>query len=89
MGKAKVIPNDTNRLLLPYQQAWDADGSRLKLMQKSRQIGISWGTALAIVKRTAAKDASGDQWVSSRDDIQAKLFLENCKLFSVDRKSVV
>lgn len=82
MGKAKVIPNDTNRLLLPYQQAWDADGSRLKLMQKSRQIGISWGTALAIVKRTAAKDASGDQWVSSRDDIQARLFLEDCKLFA-------
>lgn len=82
MGKAKVIPKDTNRLLLPYQQAWDADGSRLKIMQKSRQIGISWGTALAIVKRTAAKDASGDQWVSSRDDIQARLFLEDCKLFA-------
>ena len=41
MGKAKVIPKDTKKLLLPYQQAWDADGSRLKLMQKSRQIGIS------------------------------------------------
>ena len=82
MGKAKVIPKDTKKLLLPYQQAWDADGSRLKLMQKSRQIGISWGTALAIVKRTAAKDALNDQWVSSRDDIQARLFLEDCKLFA-------
>ena len=81
-GKAKVIPKDTKKLLLPYQQAWDEDGSRLKLMQKSRQIGISWGTALAIVKRTAAKDALNDQWVSSRDDIQARLFLEDCKLFA-------
>ena len=38
--------------------------------------------ALACVERTAGRGARFDQWVSSRDDIQARLFLEDCKRFS-------
>ena len=78
---AKVKPN-TAQILLPYQKAWVEDTSRLKIMQKSRQIGISWASALACVERTAGRGARFDQWVSSRDDIQARLFLEDCKRFS-------
>jgi phage FluMu gp28-like protein len=82
MGKAKNIPKNRNKVFLPYQQRWIDDHSRLKLMEKSRQIGISWGTAYGAVERTAPKEAQHDQWVSSRDDIQARLFLEDCKRFA-------
>jgi phage FluMu gp28-like protein len=81
IGKAKVIPQ-RNALLLPYQQKWVLDKSRLKIMEKSRQIGISWATAYSLVRRKAMKDAQLDAWVSSRDEIQARLFLEDCKAFS-------
>lgn len=82
MGNAKVIPANKDALFLPFQSRWVADNSRLKLMEKSRQIGISWSTAYAAVERTARAGARQDQWVSSRDDLQARLFLEDCKLFS-------
>ena len=82
MGAAKIIPANPDAIFLPYQGRWIADESRLKLMEKGRQIGISWSTAYAAVARTGKQGARLDQWVSSRDDIQARLFLEDCKLFS-------
>lgn len=81
-GNARNIPENPDRIFLPYQTRWIEDDSRLKLMEKSRQIGISWATADAAVERTAAEGARNDQWVSSRDDIQARLFLEDCKRFA-------
>lgn len=81
-GNAKVIPTDTEAIFLPFQAKWIKDESRLKLMEKSRQIGLSWSTAYACDERTAAKGARFDQWVSSRDDLQARLFIEDCKMFA-------
>ncbi len=82
MGNAKILPSDPGRLFLPYQDAWILDTSRLKLMEKSRQIGISFSTADAAVERTAPVQARVDQWVSSRDEIQARLFIEDAKKFA-------
>ena len=81
MGNAKIIP-PTDALLLPYQKRWVLDNSRLKLMEKSRQIGISWASAYSMVRRKALAGARYDGWVSSRDEIQARLFLEDCKHFA-------
>ena len=81
-GNARNIPKDPDRLFLPFQRNWIDDQSRLKIMEKCRQIGISWGTAYATVERTAPVENRNDQWVSSRDDIQARLFLEDCKKFA-------
>lgn len=67
---------------LPYQAKWIRDRSRLKLMQKSRQIGISWASAYEDVTNTFADEARLDTWVSSRDEIQARLYLEDCKAFA-------
>lgn len=67
---------------LKYQADWIKDRSRLKLMEKSRQIGLSWSTAYGLVRHKSRKDAQLDAWVSSRDDIQARLFLEDCKTFA-------
>ncbi len=82
MGRAKNVPADKEKIFLGYQQAWVDDTSRLKLMEKSRQIGLSWSTAFATVARTAPFENKNDQWVSSRDEIQARLFLEDCKRFA-------
>lgn len=82
MGRAAIVPADPKAIFLPYQGRWIADNSRLKLMEKGRQIGLSWSTAYATVSRTALASARNDQWVSSRDDIQARLFLEDCKLWA-------
>jgi len=79
-GHAKVRPREA--LLLPYQERWVKDASRLKIMEKSRQIGISWASAYAIVRRKALASARYDAWISSRDDIQARLFLADCKSFA-------
>ncbi len=80
MGRAKIIPPKT--LLLPYQTRWVKDGSRLKIAQKSRQIGWTWATAYGLVRRKSLRKAALDAWISSRDDIQARLFLEDCKAFA-------
>jgi CRP-like cAMP-binding protein len=73
---------NADTLMLPYQTAWIRDTSRLKLMEKSRQIGWTWATAYGLVARKALKTAALDAWISSRDDIQARLFLEDCKAFA-------
>ena len=81
-GNARVIPANTDGVFLPFQSRWIKDDSRLKVMEKSRQIGISWATAYAADERTAAQGARHDQWVSSRDDLQARLFIEDCKMWA-------
>ena len=80
MGNAKIKPKDT--LLLAYQKRWVEDSSRLKLAVKSRQIGWTWATAYGLIRRKSLKSAQLDAWISSRDEIQARLFLEDCKAFA-------
>jgi phage FluMu gp28-like protein len=67
---------------LPYQVKWVEDVTQLKIAEKGRQIGWTWATAYGLVRRKAMKDARLDAWISSRDDIQARLFLEDCKSFA-------
>lgn len=80
--KAKIKPAHPESLFLDFQQRWIDDTSRLKLMEKARQIGLSWGTSYACTERTAQAGARNDQWVSSRDDLQARLFIEDCKMWA-------
>jgi len=80
MGRAKI--KAPNTLLLPYQAKWVKDTSRLKIAEKSRQIGWTWASAYSIVRRKSLEDATLDAWVTSRDDEQARLFLEDCKNFA-------
>ena len=81
-GNAKNIPANPDAVFLPYQEKWINDKSRLKGMEKGRQIGLSWSSAYPTVERTAAAGARWDQWISSRDEIQARLFLEDCKMWA-------
>jgi phage FluMu gp28-like protein len=80
-GKCKLFP-ERDAFMLGYQRRWIEDSSRLKLMEKGRQIGLSWSTSYRLVSKKSLQDARLDAWVSSRDDLQARLFLEDCKAFS-------
>lgn len=71
-----------NAFFLPYQSAWITDQSRIKIMEKSRQIGMSLATAYGAVRAHTVKTCNYDTWVASRDEIQAKLFIDDCKKFA-------
>jgi len=76
------VKNAVDNFFLPYQARWIRDGARLKIMEKSRQIGISWASAYEDVRNTSPQGARHDTWISSRDIIQARLYLEDCKAFA-------
>jgi phage FluMu gp28-like protein len=80
-GRCKNFPQ-RDVMLLPYQKRWVEDNSRLKLAVKARQIGLSWATAYGLVRQKIAKGARLDAWVSSRDEVQAQLFLQDAKRFA-------
>lgn len=80
-GKAENIP-EREIFMLPYQSAWIQDKAILKLMEKSRRVGISYGTAYDLVRQHSREDNRADSWVSSRDEPSAKLFLRDCKTFA-------
>jgi phage FluMu gp28-like protein len=67
-----------DRFFLPYQKRWILDASRKRLMEKSRQIGISLTTAYDLVQKTSRRGNKYDAWVSSRDELQAQLFGADC-----------
>ena len=54
------IPYSANEVLLGYQKRWIADGSPLKIAEKSRRTGITWAEAAdATLTASAAKSAGG------------------------------
>ena len=67
---------------MPYQIAWIDDPSPLKIIQKSRQIGISHADDYHSVGLASQPHARLDVFISSRDEIQARLSLENCKYWA-------
>jgi phage FluMu gp28-like protein len=63
---------------LPYQRAWRADPARLKICQKSRQIGLSYVDSYDSVLKAALRPGR-NVWVMSRDEAQAKQYIRYCK----------
>lgn len=63
---------------LIYQAKILADEAKKIIIEKSRQIGMSEYIALKAVRDCVRKAARLDWWVLSRDETQAKLFLETC-----------
>jgi len=60
-------------------RAWILDNSRLKILQKGRQVGGSNGDDYHSVITASREGARFDVFITSRDEVQAKLSLENCK----------
>src|SRR6266542_3655886 len=70
------------KYFLRYQAEWLADDSPLKIIEKGRQTGITYVDAYDSVLKAGTKGAQFDVWVSSRDEAQAKLYLEDCKYWA-------
>jgi phage FluMu gp28-like protein len=64
-------------VLLPYQQAWVADQSQVKICEKSRRVGISWAEAAdAALTGAASREAGGDDtWYIGYNQDMAKEFI--------------
>jgi phage FluMu gp28-like protein len=62
---------------LPYQQRWIRDTAKLRICEKSRQIGLSYADSYDSVRKAAVKGGR-DVWVMSRDEIQAKEYARYC-----------
>jgi phage FluMu gp28-like protein len=60
------------------QADWIRDESGLLICEKGRQLGFSYAHSYKITRR-AAKAKARDEWVMSRDEIQAKQFILYCK----------
>src|SRR6185503_1876550 len=60
------------------QRDWINDDSPLKIAVKSRQTGFSYCNAFRLVVLVIAQDARLDAYISSSDQFQARLTLEDC-----------
>lgn len=80
-GKAKCIP-ERDTYLLKYQTDWVNDKSLIRVMEKSRRCGISYGTAYDYVSEHALETCQNDTWFSSRDELTAKEFIRYCSTFA-------
>lgn len=68
--------------MLPYQERWITDPAIMKLMEKSRRIGISYGSAYEDVRRHSLADNRLQTWVSSRDELTARQYVRDCMAFA-------
>src|SRR5258706_16076003 len=64
---------------LPTQSEWVNDNWPLKIWEKSRQFGATKTDAFHSVLVVSPADAKFDVWVSSRDEVQARLYLEDAR----------
>lgn len=62
---------------LPYQQRWAADSSPVKVMEKSRRIGLSWSEA-ADDSLYAAEKGGADVWYVGYNKEMAEEFIGDC-----------
>ena len=80
-GGAKCIPAEDS-FFLGYQNRWIKDDSIMKIMEKSRRVGVSYGTAYRHVRQHSLKTNVLDTWVSSRDEPTARQFVRDANMFA-------
>lgn len=71
-------------VLLPYQKRWVADDSQLKIAEKSRRTGLTWGEASdAVLTASAAKAAGGSNhfYVGSNKEMALE-FIDACAMWA-------
>jgi len=64
---------------LPGQERFVQDRGQRIIVEKARQTGFSFTAAYRLVKQTSQRKWGWDAWVSSRDEIQAQLFGDDCE----------
>lgn len=79
-GKARNIP-ERDVFMLPYQERWIRDKSIMKLMEKSRRVGISYASSYEDSRRHSNQDNHLQTWVSSRDELTARQYVRDVMAF--------
>ena len=65
-------------IFLPYQQRWSRDNSQVKLWEKSRRIGASYGEAADSVLHASAAANGGDVYYISYNKDMTASFIRDC-----------
>ena len=65
------------RELLPYQKRWTRDRAGLKVIEKSRRIGISWAEAYDAVMHAGGKPG-GNVYYQAYNQDMTRGFIEDC-----------
>ncbi|MEX0745308.1 MAG: hypothetical protein WD118_06870 [Phycisphaeraceae bacterium] len=76
--------SDAPPVLLPYQQAWVADDSQLKVSEKSRRTGLTWAEAADDVLIAAAAKGAGGQnvyYIGYNQDMAIE-YVEACAMWA-------
>ena len=68
-------------VLLPYQQAWLADRSKVKVWEKSRRVGASWCAAAEAVLESA-EDNGQDCWYIGYNQDMAQEFIGDAAMWA-------
>lgn len=75
---------DVPAVLLPYQQAWIADKSPLKIAEKSRRIGLTWAEAADATLECASDRSAGGQntyYLGYNKDMTVE-FIQACAMWA-------
>ena len=68
--------------LLPYQERWVADPAPLKIVEKSRRVGLSWAEAYDDVMYAA--EGRGNIYYQSYDKEMTRGFIDDCAQWAAD-----
>jgi phage FluMu gp28-like protein len=71
----EATPDAPPPVLLPYQQAWIADGAQLKVWEKSRRVGATWAEAADAVLIACKEGGTNYFYISATQDM-AREFIE-------------
>lgn len=72
---------DAPAVLLGYQQRWVADDSPLKIAEKSRRIGLTWGEAADDVLIASGEGGSNVFYISATQDMALE-YIEACAMWA-------
>lgn len=72
-------PEDLKDILLPYQKKWLADKSRVKIIEKSRRIGLTWAQALddVIIAATSGREGMDVLYISFNQEMTRE-YIDAC-----------
>lgn len=79
-----VSAYNADAVLLPYQKAWISDDSPLKIAEKSRRTGLTWGEAAdAVLCASSTKTAGGTNhfYVGSNKEMAIE-FIDACAMWA-------
>lgn len=81
LGQAKCFPEE-DTYFMRHQTDWINDDSLEKIQEKSRRVGVSYATSYERVRNHSLNTTALDTWISSRDEMTARLFVKDCDKFA-------